>query len=258
MKKNYLFYLLVITILTSSCASLKVNTVTPYRGDNVKKLAIIGSYIGRVKQPKLPLIDASAFNKRTNKIGDEVMSYQEEILPKIEDRLAEGLGNSLNVEIIKPSSFTEEQITAINEKYNRRSRLGIDHKHYNKLITTSEDINIFAFNNGKVLEHFKLPANYMREIREVCSILDVDGVIVNYHLMNVVGVGAFGTSGTLRLDSYVYIFDSNARVIAKSSAFTKPMGIKGKKIGDYELVYDQYPIITDLISTDIIKPKSSK
>lgn len=252
----FIIGLFVLSI--TSCASLKVRTTIPYKGDHIKKIAIVGSYYGRIKQPRFPLIDASSFNKKTNEISEGIIKYQENILPEYEDLLVQKLSRALEVEIIKPAEFTTEQNLALNKKFPYRSNLGIDHEHYYKLISTSQEINLFPFENGEVLDYFELSSNYFRTIKEISEILEVDAVLISFSRLNVVGVGIFGTTGRVRIDTHVYIFDDEGRTIAKTEAFTKPKNIKGKKIEEYVQVFDEYPIILDLIAKDVNTSKPTK
>lgn len=256
MNKSYYVLIIGLLLCCTSCATLKVKTSTPYQNRSIEKIALVGTYIGRVKQPKFPLIDASAFNKRTNKISDEIMDHQAELVHEIEKLVQTELTKRIKQKVLTQDDFTESGLAKLNDKYKFDSMIFIEHDHYPKLLSTSK-VNWFPFENGEVLEYFNNFSNPSIS-QDICKFLEVDAFAISYTRLNVISAGMFGMNGNLRLDTHLYIFDQSGNVIGKSEAYTKPMAKKGKKFADYKLVFDQYPVIVSLLNQDIIKSKPRK
>lgn len=84
---------LFAALVACSCASttkVKVNTIYT-NGVGVDTLNLVSTMLGPVLQPALPLIDAAAFNGKTNEIADQIMDEQQKHIALYQEMVIEDL-----------------------------------------------------------------------------------------------------------------------------------------------------------------------
>jgi hypothetical protein len=247
MKTNILtiscLFLLAFTV--SSCSTMKVN----YSGkkvDNIKEITLLSTMIGKIQQPIFPLIDAAGFNEKTNSIADQIMDMQKKNIDKYREIIAASLKKNFYCEVIFGNSLLEKPaFKELNEKYNFPEALRINNDNYPLIITCQNDINPFKYDNGKVLGYVKSPENYKSTIGEICKNINTDLIAISYSTLTVAGVGAFGIIGSLRLDTYIFLFDKEGDLISDGHTWSTPQNVSGKNIEDYKSQLDNLSLIID-------------
>ena len=75
--KRKITVILITALMLSSCITTKVQVNNKYSGViPLDTLHLVSVVYGPVVQPVIPLIDAAAFNGRTNKISDQILEEQ--------------------------------------------------------------------------------------------------------------------------------------------------------------------------------------
>ncbi len=253
--KNKLFKincLVIFALISSSCATMNIS----YSGkkvDKVQSITLLETMIGKIQQPVIPLIDAAAFNAKTNSIADQIMDMQKKNIDNYREIVASSLKNNFNCEVIFGNSLQDKsEFTELKEKFNFPNALRIKNDNYPMLITGSNDINPFRFENGKVVKFFKVPSNYKNAISEICKKVNSDLIAISYSTLTVSGVGAFGVRGALRLDTYIYLFDKEGDLNSNGHIWSKQAGISGKQIEDYKSQLDNLSLIIEPMMNKIV------
>lgn len=239
-------------LILASCATLKVN----YYGkkvDKIQNITLLSTMIGKIQQPVFPLIDAAAFNGKTNSIADQIMDLQKKNIDNYREIIASSLKKNFNCEVIYGNSLQEKpEFIEIKEKFNFPNALRIENDNYPMIIVSSNDINPFKYEKGKVVPFFKEPSNYKNVISEICKINNSNLLAVSYSTLTVTGAGMFGAWGFLRLDTYLYLFDRDGDLISDSQTWSKQSKISGKDIEQYKSQLDNLSIILEPMMSKVI------
>ncbi len=244
--------LLCAVMLFSACLSSKVITEVPMSKNRYDRLCYINTYIGKVHQPTFPLIDAGIFNKKTNGIAVSIMEYQESISGSLEENVLDALKNKLDSDIVFIDDYSKELFESSDLLIGNKGLL-LEEDHFSKIISTYPDYNMFDLRDGKFNKYFDDPINYQKDVIDLCDLLDVDGLIFSRANLAVIGIGAFGTSATLRLQMELMVFDDQGRIAASSKGFTKATSIKGKDITQYMEQWQQKIDLANMIIDDVIR-----
>lgn len=248
-KSSLLSLLFLLSI--SSCKVSQVTTVKSFRSKNVEKIALVGTYLGRIKLPIIPLIDAPIFNKKTNDLSDQIMSMQSEKIKKIEEVVATTLAENLNVEVVRPSDFDKPGLNILKERYSYVANLAIDDPNYFRVVSSTPDFNFFPFTNGEVLTFFENP-NFKILSEKICEHLGVDAYAIYYSRLVSYNVRAFGAKASIRLDSHFFIIDNKGEVLTQSKVRSYPYDMKGNEIKSYERALNTYPALFEWLCKDIV------
>jgi hypothetical protein len=254
MKNNYfkVISLAIITIAFTSCATMKIN----YYGkkvDKVQNVALFSTMIGKIQQPLFPLIDAAAFNEKTNSIADQIMDLQKKNIDKCQEIVASSLKKTFNCKVLYADSLhTSAGFAELKEKYDFKNSLRIENDHYPLIITAKDDINPFRFERGDVIKYFNNSIIYKTMISELGKKINTDLIAVSYSTLTVAGVGMFGIYGYLRLDTYLYMFDKDGDLISDAHTWSKPTNISGKQIEEYKAQLDNLSIIIEPMMNKVI------
>jgi len=253
MKRIFIYgsLLLLLVMTLFSCNVVRVTAdFSEKEVPKVEKIALVSTYIGKIQQPVLPLIDAGLFNKKTNEIADEIIDMQGRYVDKFRENIAANIEKYFNCEVIYGDKLTAlDGFGALKENYSFPDNLYIENDHFPVMHIASGDINPFTFDDGKVLKYFDDFNNYKLTVFNMCKEMGWDFVAVSYSQLSILSVSAFGISGAIRLDSYIYVFDKFGDLIAKGKAYSKFTNIKGKELGDYESKIEDFSLISDPLSS---------
>lgn len=246
--KKYLILLLGILVL-SSCAKVRVLTVKPYSGAySGKTMGYFPAYFGPIKQPVLPLIDAAAFNAKTNEIADQIMDMQKQKIDTIREQTRRTIEENYGFHIVTSRELENDTaFITLREKYNNLRALLVDDKNFPIITMASGDINIFNFQDGNVTEYLSNPQNSKYSVKQICNMLGLDGLIITYSRFNVIGVTGFGISGNIRLETYLYVYNQEGDLIAEGVVASKPEIIGGKYVEEYSNRLYDYPMLIKLL-----------
>jgi hypothetical protein len=245
-------------LLLVSCVSQQISTPVPYKpAQTIGNMGFFPVLIGKITRPPLPLIDAAAFNSKTNQIADQIMDMQKKTIDRMRENGATTLKKYFNCEVIFGDALHNmPSYTDLSQKYNYKSALAINDDNFPLITISSGDINPFNYVKADVPDFFKNSSNYEETIKILCSQLNLDAIAISYSKLAVTSVTAFGISGYTRLETTLYIIDKNGKMIANGTAFTKPVTIPGNDIGDYQMRLDDFPIIFEqLISKLVAAPQ---
>ncbi|MEO9474043.1 MAG: hypothetical protein ABJG41_00860 [Cyclobacteriaceae bacterium] len=205
--------------------------------------------IGPVWQPVLPLIDAAAFNEKTNKISDQILDEEQKRVETFKNVLVTSLSEKLPATILTGSDFTSENA----QKYKVENGLQIDTKNFPIVFFSEGDMNMVDFGKGKnVNEIFKNSEELKNSISKFATDLNLETVLISYNRLSVIGVGMFGITGNLRLESYLYLYKSNGDLLMDAYGWTKPTAIDGKELNQYQFQLDNFKELADLLSTELV------
>jgi hypothetical protein len=242
-----------IAILFASCVPL-INTPVPYKSSpSIKKVGLFPVMIGKMYRPLFPLIDAAAFNGKTNEIADQILDMQDRTIDKMRENAAVTLQKYLNCEVIYGDALhNDSAFTALSARYNFKSALILNDDNFPKITISSGDINPFNYSNGDVIAYFGTPSNYKETVKYICKELNLDALAVSFSKLSVINVTAFGISGNLRLETYLYVFDKNGDFIANGRGFSKPMGINGKELFYYQMQLEYFPTLLEQVASKLV------
>jgi hypothetical protein len=240
-----------ISLLIYSCAATKVKVNTIYtNGLAVDTLNLVSTMIGPVLQPVLPLIDAAAFNEKTNKIADQILDEEQKRVETYKSLLT----NSLNDKLHKPIRTGSDFLSDAANKYKVKNGIQIDNKNFPIVFFSNGDLNIIDFGKGKnVNSIFKDNAVLKTQIVKLASELKLKTVLISYNRLNVIGAGMFGSTGNLRLETYLYLYNSSGNLLIDAYGWSKPTVIKGKELNDYKFQLDNFQELSNLISQELLK-----
>ena len=244
--KNYSFSAIALTLaitVFSSCATMRVN----YSGKKVQKvqsIALVSTMLGKLQQPLFPLIDAAIFNDKTDKIATQIMELQQQHINRCRETIASKLQETFSCTVLYSDSLHAiEGFSALKESYNFESALRIQSPYYPFIVTPSDDLIPFKFQNDNVLNFFANKANYKSTIAAIAQQTKTDLIAVSYSTLTVVGFGMFGIVGNLNLTTHLYLFDKEGDLITDAHTWSPTMAISGKEIRDYATQLNSLPII---------------
>jgi hypothetical protein len=181
------------------------------------------------------------------------MDMQKKNIDNYREIVASSLKKNFNCEVIFGNSLQEKtEFAELKEKFNFPNALRIEDDNYPMLINSSNDINPFRFENGKVLEFFKVPSNYKNTISEICKKVNSDLITISYSTLTVRGVSGFGIRGYLRLDTYIYLFDKDGNLNSDGHTWSKQTNISGKQIEDYKSQLDNLSLIIEPMMSKVV------
>lgn len=249
MKKIVLF--IVSIFVLSSCATTKVKVNSTFPGSiQTESLNLVSTMIGPVYQPVLPLIDASIFNEKTNKIASQILDEEQKMVDSYKETLASDLSGKLGVAIKTAEDFDKVQA----DKYRVSQGIQIENKNFPLVHFGSQDLNVTSFGKGRnVYDMFSKNAELRSRILELYSDLKLNNAVISFNRIAVIGVGSFGLMGNVRLESYLFLYNSNGDLILDAYGYTKPTSIKGKTLNDYKSQLDKFEEISGLMSQELAK-----
>ena len=253
MKLDLQFSLFILIIVFASCTpEIIVRVETDYEsGVDVEKLNLVSTMIGPVWQPDIPLIDAAAFNKKTNDIADQIMDAEQRLIQEYQNVLIEKLSvNFPNTELLIGKNID----TPMAQRYKVNKGVNVDHKNFPIVFFSEGDMNLVDFEKAKNMNKmYKKSEELKSNIRRFCSDLELDHILLSYNRLSVIAVGPFGGTGSLRLECYLYLFDKNGELLIESFAFSIPTNIKGKELSEYKFQLDNFDELTTVL-TNSLKP----
>jgi hypothetical protein len=247
MKKLLTF--LSIAMILSSCYSTKVLVDT--RNDQpiaVDTLFLVSTMIGPVEQPVFPLLDAAAFNSKTNDLADQILVEEQKIVEKYETLLIESLNARLPV-VVKAG---EDITSALANQYRINIGIQINDKDFPVVFFSEGDINILDFDKKMDMSYIFNNVGLKRRIAKIASDLNLENVLVCYNRLCVVNVGSFGFLGDLRLESYLYLYDSDGELLMTANGRTMPTTIDGNQINQYKFQLDNFRALAHLMSSELV------
>ncbi len=256
MKKLFLF--LGSTILISGCISMQIITDTPFiKTNTVKKIAIIEVMVGKPIQAIFPLIDAGIFNQKMNKISDQIMDIERKKASLYRDALATQMEKKFGCEIIYGKKLQElPNYEILRKDLENKNALLTENDNFPAVFLADGEFNAFSFEKGKVNTYFSKNLSTSTAAIELCKNLDVDAVAISYTHIYTHNVTSFGFSANMRLFTYLYILDKKGVKIGEGSGLSNLVSIRGKEAVDYNLVLDEFNILINPLTTQLLSPTS--
>ena len=243
--------IILIILLFCSCAATRVKVNTLYtNGVPVDTLNLVSTMIGPVLQPVLPLIDAAAFNEKTNKIADQILDEEQKRVETYKSLLTKSLSEKIQKPIRTGSDFLSDAAN----RYKVKNGIQIDNKNFPIVFFSNGDINIIDFEKGRnVNSIFKDNAELKIQVVKLASELKLKTILISYNRLNVIGAGMFGSTGNLRLETYLYLYNSSGNLLIDAYGWSKPTAIRGKELSDYKFQLDNFQELSNLISQELLK-----
>lgn len=252
MKKIQTICIVILAIGLISCKTMKVNYYST-SSEKVESITLLSTMIGKIQQPVFPLIDAAAFNSKTNSIADEIMDIQSQNIDKCRNLIAESLSKSFRCPVVYGDSLLSVSgFDEFREKYQSKNGLRIDNDNYPKVLLSTKDVNVFNVDNGNFVRYIDNEEDYKTAISEISKITNSDLVAVSFSTLSVVGAGPFGAYGALRLDTWLFLFGKSGELISDAHAWSKPSNINGKDIEEYKSQLDNLSLILEPMMNKVI------
>ena len=216
-------------------------------------MALIQVMFSQFKQPVLPLLDAAAFNGKTNKLAPEIMEMQEEYIDTIRHMVVERMSEFLSGEIVygeQLQGLMREE--GLHETHNFNENLLTGDNNFPVVLLASGELNVFRFENGNAVRYFTRDSRYPRLITHLCEKLDVDAIAVSVSYFEVTRAGPFGISGSLRLNTHLFVMEGGrGSMTINAMTASPPMTIPGNELDDYKIALNHFPEIIDLLFAEL-------
>ncbi len=130
----------------------------------------------------------------------------------------------------------------------------MDNKNFPIVFFSEGDLNFTDLKNGKnPVFIFKQDNLVSQRVSQLAKDLNVQNVAECFTRLSVIGVSMFGLNGNIRLESYLFIYNRNGRLLLDAVGWTKPTVVLGKKVEDYQQQLEQFGDMTILISKELKK-----
>lgn len=243
---------ILIAVLTlSSCITTKVQVNSNYSGViPLDTLNLVSIAYGPVVQPVIPLIDAAAFNGRTNKISDQILEEQKGMTDIYKDILLRHLNKRISAYIRTGDYFTD----AVAEHYKVKEGILIDNKNFPVVWFNEGGMNLWDYGKGTNVHNiFEGDPQLKSRIAHFAREMNVNNVLVSFNRLAVVGVGMFGSMGNIRLESYLFLYDASGNIMMDAYGWTKPSSISGRELYEYQAQMDKFEELVVLLSNELVK-----
>lgn len=241
--------LFLFLVLVSSCISTKVQVNTPYtNGIPVDSLNLVSLMVGPVWQPIFPLIDAAAFNEKTNKIADQLLDEEQKVVEDYKKILVGCLDGKLRSSVVVGSDFTSPMAS----QYRVEKGIQIDNKNFPVVFFSEGDMNMIDLGKGKNINQiFKYDKSLKSNIAKYAANLKLNNVVISFNRLAVISAGMFGTTGNLRLESYLFLYNAEGKLLLDTYGWMKPTAISGKDLADYKYQLDSFQELAELMSQEL-------
>lgn len=146
--------------------------------------------------------------------------------------------------------FTDE----VAEPYKVKEGILIDNKNFPVVWFDEGGMNLWDYGKGtNVRAIFESDPQLKNRIARFAREMNVNNVLVSYNRLAVIGVGMFGSTGNIRLESYLYLYDANGNVMMDAYGWTKPSSIGGREIYEYQGQMDKFEELALLLSIELVK-----
>jgi hypothetical protein len=247
---SILAFTFILAVAITSCSNMNI-TYLGKGNEKVEKIALVSTMIGKIYQPTFPLIDASMFNTKTNKIADQIMDMQKKQVTRCQDAVAKSLQKNFACTVIYGDGLIKNpSYEAFKNKYNFKSNLRIEDKNFSTVIIPSNEINPFKYNNANFGEFFDNPSNYKATAKAICDNLKTDHVAISISNLSVNGVSSFGIYGYLCLVTNIYLFNKEGELVTKASTWSQQTSMNGDNVENYK---DQFSNISTILDPMLLK-----
>jgi len=260
MKKNYIRFKITIvrrlsfiafSFLMVSCVSQKFTADTrtgqPVPLDTLNLLSVM---IGPVYQPVIPLIDAAAFNGKTNKIAEDIVKAEQERIEAIKDDFVATLRQKLPVVIRTSKDLNSYQIDA----YRVEKAVPAEHNNFPLVLFADRDLSFQQYGKMKNIRN-EFESNYelRQNIAGFAEKFNLSNVAICYNRLAVISVGPFGSTGALRWETYLFVYDRRGEIVIEAKGFLEPATISGKILDEYTAEINKYKMMHNLLSIPLAK-----
>jgi hypothetical protein len=233
---------------------------TKQQQGNIKSIALVSTMVGKIVQSVTPLLDAGPFNKKTNSIAPLIIKEEVNSIDKIRDEIAAAISRNLNCEVLYGSKLTgKSEYAEIQKKYNYADNLKIEDDNFPNIIIPTNEMNLFRFENGKkVPEFLKNEEETKTATGEICKMLGTDLIAVSYSNMCVESYGMFGGHAQISLITYLYFYNKDGTLVAKSLNRSNSLRAAGDDVMEYKTILGFIHEISDKLITKAAKKLVAK
>lgn len=239
----------------TACGSLRTKAPVVYgRQPEVNKIALVSTYMLPVDKPEAPVADASTFNKKVDKLAEELNKMLENKADQFYITVAQGLESQLNTEVV----YGEEMRAA--ERFGRALRdedkesLKIaGAAPFQTIYVGDGGINVLSFEKGEVVDYLEKNPRMRTTARGLTKDANADGLAFSVHQLKIEKPRKFGALASAKLVNNVYIFNDRGEIIGHGYGETEPMDISGDDPEQYRMIFDKYPALQNLVFTELAK-----
>ena len=252
MPYRYLWAPVAAVLLLASCATTKVGTRTQLQqAVPLDTAVLLSTVIGPVFQPTFPLVDAAAFNKKTNDLADDILAAEEAFVPEFRANLLTDLRERVPMVIVTSADFEGGDEV---ERLRVSGPVQTENKNFPVAYVAPGDLNVLSFDNGKnTARLFADDPGLRNRIATAIAAAGAQVGLLSYNRIAVLSAGAFGAIGTLRLETHVFVFGRRGQQIAEVYGVTKPLQVKGKDLGEYVAQLEQFPVLSAMMAEELTK-----
>ena len=187
-------------------------------------------------------------NEKTNKIADQILDEEQKIVENYKKILVGCLDGKLRPSVIVGSDLNSSAA----HQYRVEKGIQVDNKNFPVVFFSEGDMNMLDLKKGKNINQiFKNDKNLRSIIARYAADLKLNNVLISFNRLAVINAGMFGTTGNLRLESYLFLYNAQGNLLLDSYGWMKPTAINGKNIADYRYQLDSFNELAELMSHEL-------
>ena len=246
--------LVVVSLLSSACGNLRIKTEMPYQPNaKVKKIALVALHLNPPVLPETPVGDASAFNKKLIANKKEIQELFNREVEKMTNELGMGLEAQMGI------STNYGQALKDVKGYDRLASksddevLKVKNDIFSEILIADGSLSLLDFEEGKVKEYLEESPRLRSQVRSLSKSLNAELIAYANARVVVDKVLRYGEKANIRLLIDIYLFDDQGKLVGQSYGETEPYMVSGSSAKDFDLVFEAYPVLQNLILTDLQK-----
>jgi len=242
-----LLILVFSSCITSSRFKAKTKTGQPISIDTLNLVSVM---VGPILQPALPIIDATAFNVKMNKISSEIIEAEREMVNSIKEDLITTLEKDLPCTIRTSKELNNPKINP----YRIHSSATCENKSFPVVLFAEGDLKFQEFGSLDNVRAELYSNQFMREnIAEFAQQFDLGNVAICYYRVEVIEAFDVGSYGTARLVTHLLVFDRRGALVLSGQGVSLPSTITAGTVDAYIAQLQKYEISNNLLTIAISK-----
>jgi hypothetical protein len=250
--------IVLLVLISSSCSTVKVTRSGRNLNEEIQNISLLSTMIGECRTPDLPIIDAEFFKIKTDKITDQIIDIQKKNIDNYRRIVSESLAENFNCIVLAGTALhAKTGYEVLKQEYHDPIALRTNDDHFPLITIASGDINPFRFIDGDAVDFFRTPSNYEVRIAAIAKILETDVVAVSFSTLNMPYAGPFGLWGYITLETRLYLFSNNGKLISRGCTRSKTRSLSGSNIDDYLAQLDNISLLMDPLLNKMINKLNS-
>lgn len=241
-KSTPLIFILSLLLL-GACGVSRIQAPVAYAPPSkVTRIALVATYMSPIEQPKMPVADASTFNKKTDALAQDLESMMQEKINAYHQSLVQGMEQSLRQTVatgeeLNTGARYERAVKKADNEALRIPGPGTFHR----VFMGEGSFNPFPFQQGQVADFIKNSPRLRSVARSLSRDLESEIIAISHHQMIIDKPLRFGAEADARLQMELFLYDDRGELIGQAYGETERVRITGEELSEYRAVFDAYP-----------------